>query len=188
MFKSIKISIYSSMAVFLFSACNFGNSKTSEEKEEREEIVKQVKEENSNSKRKAPQFEVNTIDGQVMSLEQSLSEDKPMMIYFTASWCPMCAKNWPAISEVYPEYKDRVNFVAISIDPTDDKEVMTKLAKEKNLDFPLVKGTPQVMIDFGVNSQATTVGVNDEGFVEFQKDKTVLTPDEYRDLFEQLLD
>ncbi len=184
MFKSIKIVIFSLVVLVLFSACNFGNSKSSEKKEE---TTKQVKEDNSTTKRKAPQFEVTTIDGQIISLEQSVLEEKPMMIYFTASWCPMCAKNWPAISEVYPEYKDRVNFVAISIDPTDDKEVMTKLAKKKNLDFPLVKGTPQVMIDFGVNSQATTVGVNEDGYVEFQKDKTVLTAEEYRALFEQLL-
>ncbi|MBZ9731354.1 TlpA family protein disulfide reductase [Salegentibacter sp. JZCK2] len=184
MFKIIKISTLSLMALFLFSACNFGNSESSEKQEE---IVKQVKEDESNNLRKAPQFEVTTIDDQEISLEQSLADNKPMMIYFTASWCPMCAKNWPAISEVYPEYKDRINFVTISIDPTDDKKVMTKLAEEKNLDFPLVKGTPQVMIDFGVDSQATTVGINEKGYVEFQKDKTVLTTEEYRDLFEQLL-
>jgi peroxiredoxin len=184
MFKSIKIGIFSLVALVLFSACNFGNSKSSEKKEE---TTKLVKDDESNTKRKAPQFAVTTIDGQKISLERSLAENKPMMIYFTASWCPMCAKNWPAISEVYPDYKDEVNFVAISIDPTDDKQVMTKLAEEKNLEFPLVKGTPQVMIDFGVDSQASTVGVNDEGHVEFQKNKAVLTANEYRDLFEQLL-
>ncbi|SDS45918.1 peroxiredoxin family protein [Christiangramia echinicola] len=191
MFKSIKIVVFSLVTLVLFSACNFGNSKSSEKQEEisaKEENELQQEAENKNtSLKKAPDFEVNTINGKKISLEQSLAENKPMMIYFTASWCPMCAKNWPAIAEVYPEYKDKVNFVAISIDPTDDEEVMTKLAEEKNLDFPLVKGTPQVMIDFGVGSQATTVGVNEDGYVEFQKDKTVLTADEYRDLFEQLL-
>lgn len=170
------------MSFLLFSSCNFGNSKSSEKQEK----TAAQEDKNSNLK-KAPQFEVTTIDDQKISLEQSLADKKPMIIYFTASWCPTCAQNWPAIAEVYPEYKDRVNFVAISIDPTDDNEVMTKLAKEKNLDFPLVKGTPQVMLDFGVESQATTVGVNADGYVEFQKDKSVLTADEYRDLFEQLL-
>ncbi len=172
------------MGVLLFSSCNFGDSKTSEKQQ------KTADRENQNENKglkKAPQFEVTTIDDQKISLEQSLADNKPIIIYFTASWCPMCAKNWPAIAEVYPEYKDRVNFVAISIDPTDDNEVMTKLAQEKNLDFPLVKGTPQVMLDFGVDSQATTVGVNKEGYIEFQKNKAVLTAGEYRDLFEQLL-
>ncbi len=184
MFKSIRIISLSLMVSLFFTACNFNNSKSSEKQEANADG--EEKNDNSNLK-KAPQFEVTTIDGQKISLEQSLADNKPLIIYFTASWCPMCAQNWPAISEVYPEYKDRVNFVAISIDPTDDKKVMTKLAEEKNLDFPLVKGTPKVMIDFGVDSQATTVGVNEDGYVEFQKDKTVLTADEYRDLFEKLI-
>lgn len=191
MFKNIKISILTLMALILFSACNFGNSESSEKQDEtsaqEENEVQKVEENKNTNLKKAPDFEVTTIDNQEISLEKSLAENKPMIIYFTASWCPMCAKNWPAIAEVYPDYEESVNFVAISIDPTDDKEVMTKLAKDKNLDFPLVKGTPQVMIDFGVDSQATTVGVNEDGYVEFQKDKAVLTAEEYRDLFEQLL-
>jgi peroxiredoxin len=182
MFKSIKIITLTLMSFLLFSACNFGNSKSSEKQEKTG-----TQEAKNSNLEKAPQFEVTTIDNQKISLEQSLANNKPIIIYFTASWCPMCAQNWPAIAEVYPEYKDRVNFVAISIDPTDDNEVMTKLAKEKNLNFPLVKRTPQVMLDFGVESQATTVGVNEDGYVEFQKDKSVLTANEYRDLFEQLL-
>ncbi len=184
MFKRIKLITLTLVGLFLFSACNFDNSKSSEKQEEK--TAQEGKNKNSGLK-KAPQFSVTSIDNQKISLEQSLANNKPMMIYFTASWCPMCAQNWPAIAEVYPEYKDRVNFVAISIDPTDDNEVMTKLAKEKNLNFPLVKGTPQVMLDYGVESQATTVGVNEDGYVAFQKDKTVLTASEYRDLFEQLL-
>ena len=178
--KTIKLSTFLVIVVLLFSACNQGKSS------EKKETEKEVNNTNSDLK-KAPQFEVTTILDQTISLEQSLAEEKPMIVYFTASWCPMCAKNWPAISEVYPEYKDRVNFVAISIDPTDDEEVMMKLAKEKNLNFPIVKGTPKVMIDFGVQTQATTVGINKEGYVVFQKNKKVLTADEYRELFEQLL-
>jgi peroxiredoxin len=149
MFISIKIFTLTLISLLLFSACNSESSEKQKRTAEQED-----KNDNSNLK-KAPQFEVTTIDDHQISLEQSLADSKPMIVYFTASWCPMCAQNWPAISEVYPEYKDKVNFVAISIDPTDDKEVMTKLAEEKDLNFPLVKGTPQVMLDFGVESQAT---------------------------------
>lgn len=184
MYKSIRISSISLMALLFFTACNFNDSKSSEKQEAAAHL--EIKNENTKLK-KAPQFEVTTIDGQKISMEQSLADNKPLMIYFTASWCPMCAQNWPTISKVYPEYKDKVNFVAISIDPTDDKEVMSKLAEENNLNFPIVEGTPQVMLDFGVKSQATTLGVNKDGYVEFQKDKSVLTVEEYRDLFEELI-
>jgi len=137
--------------------------------------------------REAPNFEVATIEGDSVSLERSMAEDKPMVVYFTASWCPICAKNWPVLSEVYPDYKDELNLIAIGIDPTDTKEVMTKLAKEENFQFPTTWGHPQIMVDFGVESQATTVGVNRDGKIAFQKNKTALSEQEYRDLFDQLV-
>jgi len=140
-----------------------------------------------NGVKKAPNFEVTTIKGDTVSLQKSLEEKKPMVVYFTASWCPICAKNWPVLSKVYPEYKEKLNFIAIGIDPTDTREVMTKLAKEKGFTFPLTWGHPQIMIDFGVESQATTVGINREGNIVFQKNKTALSEEEYRKLFDQLI-
>jgi len=137
--------------------------------------------------REAPNFQVATIEGDSVSLERSMAEDKPMVVYFTASWCPICAKNWPVLSEVYPDYKDELNLIAIGIDPTDTKEVMTKLAKEENFQFPTTWGHPQIMVDFGVESQATTVGINRDGKIAFQKNKTALSEQEYRDLFDQLV-
>lgn len=136
---------------------------------------------------KAPDFEVTTIDGETVSLQESLDNDKPVVVYFTASWCPICAQNWPVLSEVYPEYEDELTLIAIGIDPTDDMEVMRNLAEEKGFKFPTTKGHPEIMLDFGVESQATTVGVNREGYIEFQKNKTALSAEEYRELFDSLV-
>lgn len=143
--------------------------------------------ENQPELKKAPDFEVTTIDGETISLQQSMEEDKPLVVYFTASWCPVCAKNWPVLSELYPEYSDKLNLVAIGIDPTDNEEVMRRLSEEEGFTFPITKGQPDIMIDFGVESQATTVGINRDGTIAFQKNKTALSEKEYRDLFDELL-
>ena len=137
--------------------------------------------------REAPNFQVTTIEDDTVSLKQSMEENKPMVVYFTASWCPICAKNWPVLSEVYPDYKDKLNFIAIGIDPTDTREVITELAEEEGFTFPTTWGHPQIMVDFGVESQATTVGVNRDGKIAFQKNKTALSEQEYRKLFDQLV-
>ncbi len=179
----LKIS-FSAVLMLVLSSCNFGSNEPKSDTFSSNEIQDV---ETAEELKKAPDFRVETIDGNTVSLEKSMKENKPTVVYFTASWCPMCAQNWPAISEVYPEYKDRLNFVSVSIDPTDDKQVMSKLAREKGFEFPVAAGNPQLMLDFGVESQATTVGVNEEGYIEFQKNKTVLSADEYRSLFEQLL-
>lgn len=135
----------------------------------------------------APRFEVTTIAGETISLEQSLEDNKPLVIYFTASWCPLCAQNWPALSEVYPEYKDHLTLVAIGIDPTDDTETMLALAEKEGFTFPVTRGLPEIMLDYGVESQATTVGVSRDGEIAFRKNKMVLSADEYRELFDQLV-
>lgn len=168
---------------FLFAILLFTASCASEKSEP---AAEKTSEQNTQME-KAPDFTVTTISGEEVSLKKSLENNKPMVVYFTASWCPICAKNWPVLSEVYPEYKDKLNLVAIGIDPTDTKEVMTKLAKEKNFTYPTTWGHPDIMIDFGVESQATTVGINREGYIAFQKNKTALSADEYRSLFDELV-
>ena len=65
---------------------------------------------------------------------------------------------------------------------------MKALAEEKGFTFPVTRGIPQVMLAYGVESQATTVGVNKAGNVVFQKNKMALTADEYRELFDSLVD
>ncbi|MDZ7720541.1 MAG: TlpA disulfide reductase family protein [Balneolaceae bacterium] len=136
---------------------------------------------------KAPNFEVTTLEGNTVSLEQTIEENKPMIVYFTASWCPTCAKNWPVFSELYPEYKDDLNFISISIDPTDTKEVISNLVEEEGITYPSTWGHPNIMIDFGVQAQATTVGINRDGYIEFVKSNTALSKEEYQALFDQLV-
>lgn len=135
---------------------------------------------------KAPDFTATTITGEIVSSESYLSSGKPTLVYFMASWCPTCAKNWPSLNTIYNEYNERVNIVAISIDPTDTTDVLTKLANEKNLIFPIVPGNPQIMIDFGVKGQATTVGVDADGNIQFIKSGE-FSIDEYRSMIESLI-
>lgn len=113
----------------------------------------------------APDFTVTTTSGDTTSLSSYLENEKPTIIYFMASWCPTCAKNWPALEELHS--RGDVNILAVSIDPTDTADVLNKLASDNDLTFPMVPGNPQLMLDFGVKGQATTVGVNSDGKIVF---------------------
>ena len=129
----------------------------------------------------APDFSLTTTKGEKVSLDGYLKTQKPLLVYFTASWCPTCAKNWPSINTVYKEYKDKVNFIAISIDPTDTNSVLKKLAKKHDLVFPMVSGQPKLMVDFGVRGQATTIIVNPKGKISFME-RGHLTLEDYEKL------
>lgn len=178
MYKVLNILIIALAFFLILNACSSEGSESSEA-----ESSTQINSELA----KAPDFKVTTIDGETISLQKSMEENKPLVVYFTASWCPVCAKNWPVLSKLYPEYKEQLDLVAIGIDPTDDEEVMRKLSEEEGFTFPITKGQPDIMMDFGVESQATTVGINRDGTIAFQKNKTALSEEEYRDLFDELI-
>jgi len=134
----------------------------------------------------APDFSVTTINGEQVSMESYLDNGKPTIVYFMASWCPVCAKNWPVLDEINTAYGEDVNLVAISIDPTDTDDVLRKLSDDRGLSFPMVKGTPQIMLDFGVKGQATTVGVDANGNILFIK-AGEMSFQEYEALISELL-
>lgn len=136
---------------------------------------------------KAPNFDLVTITGEKVSLSGYVQTKKPTLIYFSASWCPVCAKNWPSINKVYKKYNDRVNFLSISIDPTDTNIVLEKLAKKHNLIYPMVAGNPKLMIDFGVKSQATTVLLNSKGEITDMYSGHI-TLQRYQELLDKLLE
>jgi hypothetical protein len=43
------------------------------------------------------------------------------------------------------------------------------------------------MLEYGVDSQATTVGVNRDGEIAFRRNKMALSAQEYRELFDGLV-
>jgi peroxiredoxin len=172
------VPFFLAVMVLFISACN---------SQENERSAAESATETNEEYVQAPDFEVETVEGDIISLAQTLDQNKPLVIYFTASWCPTCARNWPIMSEIYPEYQDRLTLVAISIDPTDDADVIRELAEKEGFTFPSTKGHPDIMMDFGVRSQATTVAVNREGYITDLRSNTALSEEEFRKIFESLL-
>ena len=46
--------------------------------------------------------------------------DKPVYLNFWATWCPPCVRELPHIQAKYEQYKDRIHFLAISVDSEQD--------------------------------------------------------------------
>lgn len=67
----------------------------------------------------APKFTLTNIAGDEVSLSDVLSENELVLVDFWASWCGPCIASFPALREMYAEYKDRgFEIVTISIDDT----------------------------------------------------------------------
>lgn len=164
-------------AMVIVAGCTQGSSGSGEVAGSANEVI---------SLKAAPSFTVETIEGRTVSSEEYKAEDKPMVLYFMASTCTTCAKNWKNIDEVYPEYKGKVDLVAVSVDPTDDVAVLKKLSDDRGFTFETVAGNPQLAVEYDVKKQTAKFAIDKDGNIVSRHDG-LLTPEEWRELFESVL-
>ncbi len=97
---------------------------------------------------KLPEFELlNTLDNQEFSSD-SLSAEKGKLIMFICNHCPYVVHYHEQLTEIFKEYGNKVEFVAISSNdadeyPQDGPEEMRELFSELELDFPYLHDETQ---------------------------------------------
>ena len=64
--------------------------------------------------------------------------DKPVYLNFWATWCPPCVKELPHIQAKYEQYKDRIHFLAISVDS--EQEAPAQFISSKGYTFSVGYG------------------------------------------------
>lgn len=76
---------------------------------------------------------LHTLDGQVVTLN-SLSEERPLLLYFWASWCGVCRYTTPSVAQLVSEGE---NVMTIALRSGDPQEVARWLASKK-VQLPVV--------------------------------------------------
>ena len=81
---------------------------------------------------KAPDFEIETIDGEDVALSQMKSDYT--LVLFWATWCENCKEEIPRINEALPLFKRaKVDILALSIDENEDD--IRKYVKNNSISF-----------------------------------------------------
>ncbi len=80
----------------------------------------------------ADDFVVETMDGKQVKLSDY--KGKTVFVNFWATWCPPCVGELPEFEAVYPEYKDKIQFLIVSTDT--DKSKAVEFIKEKGYTMP----------------------------------------------------
>ena len=74
-------------------------------------------------------------DKGVITYEEALKIDKPMVALFYVDWCTYCRRFMPTFGEFAAKYKDKYSFVAINC----DKAMYENMVKDFNImGFPTV--------------------------------------------------
>lgn len=85
----------------------------------------------------APDFELNTLEGETVKLSDY--RGKKVILNFWATWCPPCKAEMPHMQKFYEENKDKgVEILAVNLTNMDKgvEEVKT-FVKENGLTFPI---------------------------------------------------
>lgn len=108
----------------------------------------------------APDFTIKTVDGKTVSLQQ-LASGKPTLLYFFATWCSFCKEDLAVADKVYPEYKDRVNFLAIDLDPKESVAAIAAYKRNGGHEFiDFAPADTKVLQDYGITSTTTKVAID----------------------------
>ena len=76
----------------------------------------------------APSLKLHDLKGAAHALEDY--RGKPVVLNFWATWCVPCAAEMPLLSEMQSRYKDKVLFIAASVDDDDVKPAIAAFIKK----------------------------------------------------------
>lgn len=112
--------------------------------------------------KQAPNFVTQDLNGN--EYELSTYKGKGVLLNFWASWCEPCTKEMPYMNELYDEYKDKVEILAINADET--PLVINNFTQKYQLAFPILLDTDQrILRAYHIQPLPTTILINKEGKV-----------------------
>ena len=109
----------------------------------------------------APDFEIELIDGETVTLSGYRGE--VVLLNFWGTWCPPCRAEMPALQRAWEEYKDRgVVFLGAAI--YDEKADVEKFAEAFGITYPLgVDLAGDLTVEYKVTQFPTTFLIDQEG-------------------------
>ncbi len=82
-------------------------------------------------------LDLETWDGGRFSFEE-IRGRKHLLVAFWATWCDPCKAELRELAALYPRFRDKVEFVAVSTDGEGEMDKVRAFAAEQGLPFPVL--------------------------------------------------
>ena len=114
-------------------------------------------------------FTITTIDGNQYRLSSFKEENKPILLYFWASWCPYCSRDFDVVKNVYPRYKDKVTFLAIDLDLNEDSGLIKRYKERKGLNgIEFAEGKSDILSAYAIKYTTTKYAIGKNGKILYK--------------------
>ena len=134
----------------------------------------------------APDFTVTTIDGKHVRLSQFREENKPVLLYFWATWCPFCRRDFSIVKNIYPKYADKITFLAIDLDTSETADIIQQYKNAMGLDgIDFALGNGRVLSDYQITHTTTKYAIGKDGLILY-KGSGVFNEQQWEVLFNAL--
>lgn len=108
-------------------------------------------------------FTVMKSDGKEITLSEVLKEKKLVVLNFWYTTCSWCLEEFPIMEEVYGEYKDDVEIIAL--DPMDDTNAVESFRSQHQLSFPMASCPSSWSKTFDITGYPTSVFIDRYGVI-----------------------
>jgi len=109
----------------------------------------------------APNFTLQTLDGQEITL--SKLKGKVILLDFWATWCAPCRESIPHLIQLYKTYqKDGLEVIGMNLD-RGDMDIVRHFVKSMDIPYPIVITSQDVERSYGVTGLPTTILIDREG-------------------------
>ncbi|MCR5011399.1 MAG: redoxin family protein [Lachnospiraceae bacterium] len=134
-----------------------------------------------------PDFSIETINGSVFTLSESLKTHDLVLINFWATWCGPCCMEFPFLETAWEMYSDRVDVIALSIEETDSFDVLRDFASNYGLNFMIGRDDLGLFNNMDGNAIPTTLIVDKNRRIVAVEIGCKSSSDEFTNLFDELL-
>ncbi len=124
--------------------------------------------------------------GDEVTIDDLLVDEKPLIIYFFATWCPTCRKDLENLNATHPQYEEEISVLVVGFDRTESLDKIRDYKEGRNYEWPFAAYNSDAVTEFQVVSQASKVGISLEGEVVFTEGYGVVSVDGWKHLFREL--
>ena len=115
-----------------------------------------------------PNLTFNSVNGETFSLQQRW-EQKPVLLYFWATWCPYCKKATPAVTALHNDYGDSIDVLGVNVAINDTQEKMHAYLHDYAMDFPVMfDESAELTSEFLVNGTPVFVVLSQHGEILYR--------------------